>query len=63
MISCEIANAARYDLIIPFGWWNDEHPLKNMADPRKWAFEEAKCHAHIEDKVVADMVEWDETVA
>ena len=28
MISCEIANAGRYDLIIPFGWWHDEHPLK-----------------------------------
>jgi len=23
MISCEIANAGRYDFIIPFGWWND----------------------------------------
>jgi len=63
MISCEIANAGRYDLIIPFGWWHDEHPLKNIADPGKWAFEEAKCHAHIEDEVVADMFEWDQTVA
>ena len=50
-------------LIIPFGWWHDEHPRKNIADPRKRAFEEAKCHAHIEDEVVADMFEWDETVA
>jgi len=63
MISCEIVNAGRYDLIIPFGWWHDAHPLKNIADPRTWAFEEAKCHAHIEDKGVADMFEWDETVA
>jgi len=30
MISCEISNAGRYDLIIPFGWWHDEHPLKNI---------------------------------
>jgi len=63
MISCEIANSGRYDLIIPFGWWHDEHPLKNIADPRKWAFEEEKCHAHIENEAVADMFEWDETVA
>ena len=63
MISGEIANAGRYDLIIPFGWWYDEHPLKNIADPRKGALEEAKCHAHIEDEAVADMFEWDETVA
>jgi len=63
MIACEIANAGRYDLSIPYGWWHDEHPLKNIADPRQWAFEEAKCHAHIEDEAVADMFEWDETVA
>jgi len=62
MISCEIANGGRYDLIIPFGWWQDKHPLKNIADLRKWAFEEAKWHAHIEDEAVADMFECDETV-
>jgi len=28
-----------------------------MADARKWAFEEAKCHAHVEDEAVADMFE------
>jgi len=32
-------------------------------DPRKWAFEEVKCPAHTEDEAVADMFEWDETVA
>jgi len=63
MISCEIANAGRYDLIIPFGWWHNEHPLKNMVDPHKWVFGEAKCHTHIEDEAVADMFEWDQTVA
>jgi len=63
MISCEIANAGRYDLIIPFGWWHNEHPLKNITDPSKSAFEETRCHAHIEDEAVADMFEWDETVA
>jgi len=35
MISCEIANAGWYDLIIPFGWWHDEHPLKNISAPPK----------------------------
>jgi len=63
MISCEIANAGRYDLIIPFGWWHYEHPLKNIADAHKCAFEQAKCHAYIEDEAVADMFEWDGTVA
>jgi len=41
-ISCEIVNAGRYDLIKPFGWWHNEHPLKNIADPSKWAFEETR---------------------
>ena len=63
IISYEIEDAGRYDLIIPFGWWHDEHPLKNIANPSKWVFEEAKCHAHIEDEAVADLCEWDETVA
>ena len=35
LISCKVANAGRYDLIIPFRWWPDEHPLKNIADPSK----------------------------
>jgi len=63
MISCEIANAGRYYLIIPFGWWHNEHHIKNIADPSKSAFEEGRCHAHIEDEAVEDMFEWEETVA
>jgi len=63
MISCVIANGASYDLILLFGWWHDEHPLKNIAGPRKCAFEAAKCHAHKEDEAVGNMFEWDETVA
>jgi len=63
MISCEIANAGTYDLIIPFGWWHDEHPLRNIADPSKWVFEEGKCHTLMEDEAVVDLFEWDETVA
>jgi len=62
LISCEIANAGTYDLTIPFGWWNAEHRLKNVADRMRWVFEEAKCDAQVEDEAVADMFEWDETV-
>ena len=62
LISCKIANVGRYDLIIPVGWWHNEHPLNNIADPSKWVFEQPKCHAHIAE-AVADLFEWDETVA
>jgi len=55
MISCEIANAGRYDLIMLFGWWHDEHPLKNIADLSKWVLEETKCHAYIEDEQQGDL--------
>jgi len=63
MISCKVANAGKYDLIIACGWWHDEHPLKNITEPSIWVFEEAKCHAHIEDEAVADVFEGDETMA
>jgi len=32
-------------------------------DPRQLVFEKAKYYAHIEDKAVADLFEWDETIA
>ena len=63
MVSCEIANAGKYDMIIPFGWWHEEHPIKNIAEPGKWSFEDQKCLSHIEDEGIADMFEWDENVA
>ena len=49
MISCEVVNAGKYDLIIPFEWWNNEHPLKNVANPVEWVFHEEKCDANMED--------------
>ena len=56
-ISYEIANAEKYDLIIPFEWWHKEYPLLNIENPKKWTFNGKKCHDHIEDEVVADMIE------
>ena len=44
-------------MIIPFGWWHKEHLLLNIEDPKRWTFDEKKCHDHIEDKAVADMFE------
>ena len=61
-ISCEVANAGKYDLIIPFGWWHKEHPLSDIENPKKWTFNGQKCHDYVEDEAVANMFEWDETV-
>ena len=62
-ISCEIVSAGKYDLIIPFGWWHNEHPLSHIEDPKKWEFTDTKCQSHVEDEGIGDMFEWDETVA
>ena len=62
-ISCEIASAGKYDLIIPFGGWHNEHPISNIGDPKKWEFNDTKCQSHVEYEGVGDIFEWDETVA
>ena len=59
MVSC----AGKYDMIIPFGWWHQEHPIKNIETPPEWRFEHANPMNHVEDEGIADMFEWDETVA
>ena len=63
MVSCEIADAGKYDMIIPLGWWHQDHPIKNIETPSQWRFEHANCMNHVEDEGIADMFEWDETVA
>ena len=63
MVSCEISDAGKYDMIIPFGWWYQEHPIKNIETASQWCFDHANCMNHVEDEGVADMFEWDETVA
>ena len=57
MVSCEIANTGKYDMIIPFGWWHEEHPIKNIATPEKWSFEDRICLSHVEDEGIANMFE------
>jgi len=62
-VSAEIAAAGQYDLVIPFGWWYNENPLSNLENPEKWEFKHDNCHAHVQDKAVADLYEYDERVA
>jgi len=49
-ISCEVATAGKYDLIIPFGWWHKERPIANINEPLKWTFTEQCCLGHVEDE-------------
>jgi len=38
MVSCEIADAGKSDMIIPFRWWHDEHPIKKYRNPGEIVF-------------------------
>ena len=58
-ISCEVASAGKYDLIIPFGWWHKEHPISNIDDPKEWIFGAQCCLEHIEGEGIGGMFEWD----
>ena len=63
MVSCKIVDAGKYDIIIPFGWCHQEHLIKNIETSSQGRFEHAKCMNHVEDEGIADIFEWDETVA
>jgi len=63
MVSCEIADAGKYDMIIQLGWGHHQHPIKTIETPEKWSFEHAKCVEHVQDEGIAHMFQWDETVA
>ena len=63
MVSCEIAEAWKSDMLILFGWWHQDHSIKDIETPSHWRFEHANCKNHVEDKGIADMFEWDEIVA
>ena len=62
-ISCEVAMAGKYDLIIPFGWWHKEHPIANIDKPQKCTFTKQGCLGYVENEGVGGMFDWDETVA
>ena len=47
LVSCEIAPAGKYSMIIPFGWWHQEHPISNIADSKSWNFTYDKCGSHL----------------
>jgi len=35
LVSCEIADTGKYDMIILFGWWRHEYLIKNIETPEK----------------------------
>ena len=47
-------------MIIPFGWWHQEHQIKNIETPSQWRFEHSNCIDQVEDEGIADMFEWDD---
>ena len=49
-------------MIIPFGWWHQEHPISNIADPKSWNFTNHNCKSHLLPEGEGISVEWDEDV-
>ena len=62
LVSCEIAPAGKYGMIIPFGWWHQEHPISNIANSKSWNFTDEKCGSHLLPEDEGISIEWDEDV-
>jgi len=63
IISCEIADSGKYDIIIPFGWWHQEHRITILENPGECFFAHTKCIEQVQDGGIADMFKWEETGA
>jgi len=62
LVSCEIAPARKYGMIIPWGWWHQEHPITHIANAKNWSFDHAECRSHLLPEDEGISVEWDEDV-
>ena len=62
LVSCEIAPAAKYGMIIPFSWWYQKHPISNIADSKSWNFTNDSCKSHQLPEDEGISIEWDEDV-
>jgi len=62
LVSCEIALVGKYGMIIPFGWWHQEHPIKYIADPDAWYFDHTDCQLQLLPEDEGISVEWDKDV-
>jgi hypothetical protein len=61
-VACEIGES-KYGMIIPFGWWYEEHHMSNVGSPDKWQFEHDDCKYHCNITEDPDItVEWDDMV-
>jgi len=49
-------------MIIPFGWWHQEHPITDIANPENWSFDDNECRSHLLPEDEGISVEWDEDV-
>jgi len=49
-------------MIIPFRWWHQEHPIKNIANPDAWCFDDTDYQPHLLPEDEGISVEWDEDV-
>jgi len=46
----------------PFGWWHQEHPIPDIANPENWSFDDNECRSLLLPEDEGISVEWDEDV-
>ena len=49
-------------MIIPVGWWQQKHPISNIADSKSWNFTDDNCGSHLLPEDEGISIEWDEDV-
>jgi len=62
LVFCEIAPPGKYEMIIPFGWWHQEHPIKIIANADPRCFDDTDCQPHLFPKDKGIAIEGDENV-
>ena len=62
LVSCEIAPAGKYGMIIPFGWWHQEHTITDIANSKNWSFDDHNCQSDLLPEDEGICVEWDADV-
>jgi len=49
-------------MIIPFGWWHQEHPITDIANPKNCSIDDHMWKSHLLPENKGISVEWDEDV-
>lgn len=61
-VTCNVVDGGVHEMIIPFGWWHDQHPIAHINELKDRPFEDTKYSAHVGTVEVGIDIKWDESV-